>query len=236
MSTTSAPAQSTELTLIPTSIVAKLINVFVSPSIVFDEVAASAPKTAHWLVPLILVCISSLVLVNITQSGERTAAVINQLLNDEKITAAQSTALSEHWESLSRVATCAGVVAGTFWSALVLWFINRLFLKGRVTFRKALEVAGLATTILILGAVITGLLIAATGDAAARPALSLLCAKLDPASPLRAAAGVLNIFQVWVVAVLAIGLSRLSGVSAKECGFWVFGYWIVVRLALGLLA
>jgi hypothetical protein len=46
----------------------------------------------------------------------------------------------------------------------------------------------------------------------------------------------LNFFHLWTTTVLAIGLSRLSGVTFKESAFWVFGYWLVARVALILLA
>jgi hypothetical protein len=36
--------------------------------------------------------------------------------------------------------------------------------------------------------------------------------------------------------VLAVGLAKLSGVTFKESAFWVFGYWVLLRIALILLA
>jgi hypothetical protein len=48
--------------------------------------------------------------------------------------------------------------------------------------------------------------------------------------------GVCNVFHLWTTTVLAVGLSKLSGVSFKESAFWVFGYWLVIRLALIVLA
>ena len=96
--------------------------------------------------------------------------------------------------------------------------------------------AGLSGTILVLGLVVTGLLSLAAGDPSARPALSLLFSKLPQGNSLRAVSEVLNCFYLWTTAVLAIGLSRVSGVSFKESVFWVFGYWVVVRIGLILLA
>jgi hypothetical protein len=122
------------------------------------------------------------------------------------------------------------------WSAFVLWFIGRVFLKVRFSYLKTLEIVGLAGIILVLGTLITSLLIAASGDAAARPSLSLLARKLDPSLPSRQVLDMLNVFHLWTTTVLAIGLSRLSGVSLKEAAFWVFGYWLFARIALIVLA
>jgi hypothetical protein len=212
-----------------------LFNLLVTPSVVFDEVTQRAYQTINWLVPTLLVCLaSSLALTMTTKTGR--ADLLGQLFEAGTITESQATTLTTHWQTVSIGVTCLGAFVGTFWSALVIWFISTVFLKCRVPFGKALEVAGLTGTLLILGTVVTGLLAAATGDPSARPAVSLLLAKLDPANPLRPASEVINVFHLWTAAVLAIGLSRLSGVSAKESGFWVFGYWIVARLGLVLLA
>jgi hypothetical protein len=219
-----------------TSVGAKLLNLFVSPSMVFDEVAVQSPRVANWLVPTVLVCLSSLVFLNATTDAERTAAAIGKLLDAGNITADQAAAVSTHWQSFSQTAVCLGAFTGTVWSAFVIWFIGRMFLNSRFRFRKALEVAGLSGTVLMLGTVVTGLLVLATGDTSARPALSLLCLKLDPGNPLRTASEVLNFFHLWTTGALAIGLSRLAGVSVKESAFWVFGYWVVVRIALIVLA
>lgn len=118
----------------------------------------------------------------------------------------------------------------------MLWFIGRVFLKTRFPFLKALEVVGLTGIILLLGIVVTGLLIAATGDATAHPSLSLLAGKLNPSHGLRKVLDLFNLFHLWTTAVLAVGLSRLTGVTFKEAAFWVFGYWLLARIALVLLA
>jgi hypothetical protein len=43
-----------------------------------------------------------------------------------------------------------------------------------------------------------------------------------------------DLFHFWSAGVLAAGLSRLAGVSFKEAAFWVFGYWVFVRIAVVL--
>jgi hypothetical protein len=158
------------------------------------------------------------------------------LLEAGKITQEQAALLKGHWQSVSGIVVCLAILAGTFWSAFILWVMGRVFLQCQFAFGKALEVAGLSGTILVLGAVVTALLIAATGDASARPALSLLCLDLPPGSRLRATLAVCDCFQLWAIAVLAAGLSKLSGATFKEAAFWVFGYWTGVRAALVGLA
>jgi hypothetical protein len=93
----------------------------------------------------------------------------------------------------------------------------------------------LAGIVLVLGAVVTQLLISASANPAARPSLALIVPKLA-AGPLRQVFDTLNVFHLWATGVLAVGLSKLSGVSFKEAAFWVFGYWLFARIALIILA
>src|SRR5260221_14294163 len=99
----------------PTSLGAKMLNLFVSPRAVFDEVVTSPSKAGNWLGPTLLVCLSSLLALEMTRSPERTGAVIESLLNAGSITQVQATALSAHWQMVSRVEICVVVFTGTFW-------------------------------------------------------------------------------------------------------------------------
>ena len=109
-------------------------------------------------------------------------------------------------------------------------------LRERVRYVQTLEVAGLANVLVVLGAVVTLLLVAATGNPDARPALSCLVAHSPPDSRARALLDLFNVFHFWLAAVLAIGLAKVTATAVKETAFWVFGYWIGLRLLLLLLA
>jgi len=152
------------------------------------------------------------------------------------LTSAQKDLFVGFWPIISTLTVSGVSVIGSVWSAFVLWFISRFFLKVHVPKGKILEVIGLTSVILLLGTIVTPLLGAAVGDSNARPALSLLALGLKPASRLWRVLDSLNLFHLWTTAVLAIGLSRLAAVAFKEAAFWVFGYWVAVRLALVLLS
>jgi hypothetical protein len=78
-------------------------------------------------------------------------------------------------------------------------------------------------------------LIAASGDLAARPALSLFVPNMSPTRPFCQILNILNFFHLWSTTVLAIGFSRLCNVTFKEAAFWVFGYWMLAKIALIVL-
>jgi len=213
----------------------RCLSIFDAPSELFEEVAASPLRLTNWLVPTLLVILTSLVLLEASNNREHTAVVVGAMVEAGELSAAQAPVLTDDWQRVSAGAVCLGALAGTCWSALLLWSIGRVLLQARFSYWKALEVAGLASMIAALGALVSMLLVAASGDAAARPALSLLV-HLPLENPLRLFLDGLNVFHLWTTAVLAIGLARLSGVSLKQSGFWVFGYWLCARLAGVLLA
>jgi hypothetical protein len=224
----------------PTSLAAKVLDMLASPGEVFDEVIVAPPRLANWFVPTLLVALASLFLLRAANyeagSVPATSKVAEAQTAATDTTLAQTEPASVDSQRLSTLATFAGAFAGTFWSAFLLWFIGRAFLRTRFSYLKTVEVVALAGIIVALGAVVTALLIAISGDPATRPALSFFARHLPATSHVRLLLDTVNLFHLWAMAVLATGLSRLSSVSFKESAFWVFGYWFVARLTLILLA
>jgi hypothetical protein len=221
--------------LAQTSVGPKLLNMLASPSEVIEEVVVASPRHANWLLPTLLVCVTGLILLVATSDSSQVAANLKQLSLASRLSTEQVDWLSKHWQLISGASVCLAAFAGLFWSAFVIWFLGRFPLKSRFPFLKALEIAGLTSSILVLGTTATVLLTLATGDVSARPALSLFLPKLDPSDSTRAAFDVLNVFHLWMTAVLALGLSKLAAASFREAAFWVFGYWVVFRLSVMLL-
>jgi len=220
----------------PTSVLDKLINLLVSPAVVFDEVRVQPWRPANWLLPTLLLCLSNLLVFEATVEPEAIGAGIRQLAQAGQLTVDQVSFLTRHGTMISRVAIGVAGFLGVLWSALALWFIGHFFLKTRFPLSKALEIVALSGTILVVGMVVTALLVLATGEPGARPSLSLLCLRGGASERLRAVGEVFNFFYLWTAVVLAIGLARLSRVRFVESAFWVIGYWVFLRLALLLLA
>src|SRR5262249_35054620 len=133
-----------------TSLPAKLLNMFASPAEVFDEVVVGPTRTVNWLIPLLLACLTALLVTGTFENQEQATNGVHQLLTQGKLAPTQANTLADKWRVITRVASCAAVVIGTFWSAFVLWLMGRLFLKIHFAFTKALEVAGLTTMIMTL--------------------------------------------------------------------------------------
>jgi hypothetical protein len=219
----------------PTSVREKLFNIFVSPTDVFDEIIASPPNLANWRIPTLLASLVTIVSLQFGDSSTRSSDTIHHLAQDGTISAAQAHALAGASPILSALLVCVATFAGTCCAAFVLWVIGALFLKVRFSYLKALEIVGLTGIISVLGTITTILLVATLDDPAARPALSLLAPNLDHGRAIHQILQTLDLFHLWSIAVLAIGLSRICSVTFKEAAFWVFGYWMVARIVLIIL-
>jgi hypothetical protein len=219
-----------------TSVREKMLNLFATPGDVFEQVFSEPPNLASWLLPTLLVCLTQVLLLHALAPKEQTEEVIRQILVAGTISAAGAQKLAGSWRLISSLTICLCAFSGTFWSAFVLWFMGRIFLKTRFSFLKALEVAGLSGGILVLGAIVTVLLLGLSDDPAVRPALSLLAPKSVSGARLRAVLDSMNLFHLWAATLLALGLCKLSRASFRESAFWVFGYWLLARLAIILLA
>ena len=208
------------------SVPSKMFNVLVAPGEVFDEVACAPYQSVHWRLPTLLLSLAAMMLV--LWIAQQPAAAKPVVTIDPHLFAGS-------WPILTSLFIIGGVLCGTFWAAVVLWFISRFFLSVRVPFSKMLEVAGLSGTILLLGTIVTGLMIAASGDLHCRPSLALLVSQADQGKGLMLL-DTFNFFHLWTATVLAVALSRLSAVTFKEAAFWIFGFWIILRIALIVLA
>lgn len=212
--------------------VERFVDVIASPADVFAEVAASGPTPINWRLPALLVCLTNLAIIIALPLDNQGAALVESAGKS----APNLDSVSANFRLISMLTICGAAAGGTFWSAFVLWVIGKVFLKARFSYGKALEVAGLASVILALGAIFTAILTSVVSDGSARPALSLLLSKSEATGRLHNALDVFNVFHLWSTTLMAIGLSKLTATSFKECAFWVFGYWVALRFLLALLS
>src|SRR5262245_35993481 len=110
-----------------TSLVAKLVNMFVSPTDVFDEVVVARPATANWLAPTLLACLTLLLVPGIFNNDEQTTTTVHKLVTAGKLTQTQADTLANRWYLIAGLFSCTAVVLGTVWSAFVLWVMGRAF-------------------------------------------------------------------------------------------------------------
>jgi hypothetical protein len=136
---------------------------------------------------------------------------------------------------LGSVAAVLIALVRVFWWASILWLLGRLFLKVRFGYLKALEVAGLALMISVLGWIVRLLLLVNVSKLFATPGLALGTGDFDPARQSLLLLGAANVFSFWLIGVLSVGLAKLAGVPFLRAAWFVFAFWVIQESCLMLL-
>jgi hypothetical protein len=139
-------------------------------------------------------------------------------------------------KAFGAVAGAIGGFAGVFWWGSVLWLLAQRMLHVNVPFSKALEVAGLAMLIDLLGRIIIMLLIVQLGRIGATASLSLVIKDFDMTRKSHVfAAAAANVFAFWVIGVRSIGLAKLAGVPYLRAAWLVVTFWVLQESLLVIL-
>jgi len=232
-----------------TPLTAKLFNVIAAPGEVFAEIRDAPMRTATWLVPVLIFAVAGVITVCILFAQptirqtirDQQAKVLDHQVQQGKMTQAQEDQALQVMEKFmgpmmlavfGSVAMVVFAFFSVFWWALVLWLLGRWCLKVRVGYLKVVEVAGLASIILVLGIVVGTLLAVILGRLYGGPSLGLLVSDFDPTKRLHLLLGAANIVYFWHTAVLGLGLAKLSGQSTAKAVMVVFTYWVVAELLL----
>lgn len=228
-----------------TSFWAKLTNVFAYPGDVFAEVAASPTRLVNWLVPTILAAVVGLAYVLIVFSQEpimrqildQQAQALQKQVDAGKLSQRDADQATQRMEPFVRVMVRVGgsvsalvaSVGWVFFLSLLAWLVGRYALKGRFTYMKTVEVVALAGLITILGTLLAIPLAVSQGSLHATPGPALLVSEFDPKNTLHLALSSINVFLIWYLVVLAIGLSKLSRASLVKCLLWVLLPWAIIH-------
>jgi hypothetical protein len=248
-----SPKPSTEGEAVPRmSLAARLLNVFAVPSDVFEEVKRSPNSVANWLVPTIVWAIVAALAAVIVlsqpaiqqQIREGQAKALDERVKAGKMTqeqADQASAITEKFmgPTILKLAGSITSVILSFvhvvWWAFLMWLMSRLMLRAPIGFIKALEVAGLAMMINVLGSIVGMLLIVNFGRMGATPSLALAVHDFDATRKSHLFMGAVNVFYLWQAGVMALGLGKLASVSFLRAAWVVFACFIVQETLLILI-
>jgi len=234
-----------------TSLTTRIVNTFSAPSELYTEVAAAPVQATSWVVPFILSIMLAILAVFVVfnnsslrqQVMDVQQEAMKQKVAEGKMSQDQADKASEMMESgstLFLIIGCAsagvGMVLIFFGGALVLWLAAKVALKFTGPYSKIMEVFGLTWFIGVIGTVITLFMMSYFGSLYAIPAPSALLTSMGTMGFAHKFLAALNIFTIWQVLVLGIGLSRVSGKSTGagigvSCGLWLV--FVLITAALG---
>lgn len=190
------------------------LDVLPCPGDVMEAVASQPVRHANWIIPALLVCV-------VFALDGRPTPELGQIQELQR------------WqiEQMARLASIGiNTLFGLTWSALVLWAMARFVFKTRVSYIKTIEVVGLAGSIVALSALTSILLGSLASSPPAHSGSTLISNESSSHSTTLPLLASLHLFNLWIVIVLAIGLSKLTKADWKECILWTFSYWFVLRL------
>lgn len=235
----------------PMPLGSRLFNVYAAPGEVFESVRQSTPAHANWLVPalisILLGIVFSLVVFSqpdiVASVMDAQKSVMQARVDAGKMTQEQmeqALDASRAFMSTKFMITMgvAGAVVGTpvtflFMGTLVFLFL-RFALKKREPFLRSLELVGLSWMIYVVASLVTLLLVMLKGSINAGPNLALLVGQFDPTSYLHQLLAAINLFTVWFMIVLAVGIARISGRPTGVIVAMALGAWAVIRLSLAI--
>ncbi len=227
----------------PMSFLDKAAGVFYEPSKVFGSLKSSGVKVADWLVPVLLLAIIVGVAVYVRfsspdlrfQAAQQQEQRFDKMVAEGKMTSEQAEQAKTLMENGSTSFMGIGIFMGVvvivviFFVASAVWLlVGKFALKGAMDYSLAMGVTGLATWILIVGAII-GILMTVL--------LSHLDAGLNLGMLTQSNAGKtysllrsVDLFGLWNLFAISVGLGSLSGKKGAMPAVWVFGVWIVILL------
>jgi hypothetical protein len=231
-----------------TSTFSKLMNIFVAPGEVFESIKAGPKKSGLWAIPCLLAIVISIIFVLVvfsdpaiqSQMQEITekqveSRIAQQNLSPQQAEAARQQAASMMGGPIGKVFGIVGAIVYTIGTllvvSLVLLVLSKSVFKTPTTYGKTLEIVGPSLmTNFVLGSIVSMLTILAMGSIHATPGLALAISNFDPDNKLHVLLSSVNVFTIWYLAVLSIGLGKLANVKTAKAAIWVFGLWIVWTL------
>ena len=223
------------------SVVARMAGVVVSPRRTFGALAA-APRALDvlllaWLAAF--ACTAALLQTGVGELAlvdqwERTAIAFGQQVGDVEYAALQQAA--------RRGAAYAAATALASGPALAAALAGVLFLAFRrarrsVRYAQVLAIAAHASVILALRQIVAAPVSYARESLTSPTSASMFLTMVDEGSPVTRFFGLIDLFVIWWLVVLAIGLSVLYGRSARRIALTFAGIYLVMALVVaGLTA
>jgi hypothetical protein len=227
-----------------TSLMTRITNVFSSPSELYSEVSDTPVQNSSWLTPMILSIFMALLFVVAiyfntdlrNQIYEKQSEALREQVAQGKIPQERYNQIVEGMENsgpaifigIGGVSAVVMTLVVFFGASLILWLAAKIILKFPGKYTKVLEVFGLASFVGLLGSVITLLLMYLFGSMTATPSPGLILGEgFDAKNKLHVVLASLNIFTIWQMGLVGIGISKITKKSMGAGLGLVYGLWIL---------
>jgi hypothetical protein len=220
-----------------------IVNVFASPAEAFEGIRTSPARASVWVVPLLFTIVLAIGSIWMTftndtirsQIAEQQRERMQEQVQAGKISQERADQMVDGMEKGTGMMIAFGIVGASimicltlFVGALFLWLIGKLALKAEGGYGKYLELWGSSLWIAMLGGIVTVLLLMAFNSMYASPSAALaVLSNYSPKNSLHRLMSSLNVFSIWQMVVVGIGLSKFSGKPLGTGIAAAFALWIV---------
>jgi hypothetical protein len=221
----------------------KIVNVISAPGELFSYVAHEGKKSSNYSIPLLLSIVVSIIFMFVVfsqpavrdQMAEQQDKAMQQRVEQGKMTQDQYEKAKEFTPKPGSpffvIAGSVGVVVVmlilVFGSAFVYWLVGKYGFKVEVPYGKVAEVVGLSMYIMIIGSIVTMIIAIAMGSINAGPHLGLLVGSFDPTNRMHKLLANVNVFTLWNLAVVAIGLGKIFSITEAKAYITVGVLWVL---------
>jgi hypothetical protein len=230
----------------------RITNVIAAPGEVFGEVKNAPVRASNWVVPLILSCVVTVIYICVAFSQpsvlrgmqEQQVSKMQKQVAAGKITQAQAdqaSAITEKYMTPTILKIFGGGgasladVAALFLMGLAIWLALKCCTAAKVDYMKVVEVCGLALVIDVPQKIVRLLLVAWKGNLLSTASPTLFLDNPSATNKRDLFLSMLDIVDIWWLAVLSLGLSKVASISYRTAAFICFGIWFGFRVVMALI-
>lgn len=216
-----------------------LINIFWSPTRVFSGIKEKPGWVLPFVIILVWIALTAAITVMIARSSPEALTRQEEMMRERGMTEEQI----EQAMQITKgpVPVIAGGIGGAFVFAirlLLFALILNLFIPlfaGASSFKKVFAVVSFSSLVTIPGIVLRLILMAVTKSPFVTTSLALLVPDMERTSFFYGFLGGFDLFVLWEMALVALGISCANGIKKVNAYILVFVIWFVsIFIGIGL--
>jgi len=219
----------------------KVAGMFYEPTRIFESFRTTGVKFADWFVPTLILALLVDVSVYVRfsspdlrfQMAQQQEQRFDKMVSQGKMTAEQAQQATQRMEEGSSTFMAIGMFSA-FMATFIFFFvltavwllIGKFALKGDMNYTLALGVSGLSNWIGVVG-IIAGIVVTIMTSRLDGGFHLGMFSPMNVEDKLYSILSQINLFTIWSLAVVAIGIGTLSNKKWVVSGLWVSGIWVV---------
>jgi len=234
-----------------TSFTTRAANVVTAPGELYSEIASAPVQNTSWLIPyLMLVVMAGMMVFSIRNNPvlydgivQEQRAELQKKVDAREMEQAQADRAAEFLNNPAMF-LALGILFGTlaitgvlFLIPLILTGLSKWTLGYAGGYRKMLEVYGITNIISVAGTLVTMIMMNLLNSPRAQPGGAFFLQEIyDKENFVHNLLASMNIFTIWQVALVGLGISAVSGKKSgagMALAFGAWGVWVLISSSMG---